>query len=49
MPGIAIKLSATPGTIRRPPPKLGEHTDEVLRALGYDDAAIGRLRREGIV
>ncbi len=49
MPGIAIKLSATPGTVRRPPPKLGEHTDEVLRRLGYDDAAIGRLRREGIV
>lgn len=30
MPGIPIKLSDTPGTIRRPPPQLGEHQDAIL-------------------
>lgn len=32
-----------------PPPLLGEHTDEVLRDLGYDDAGIARLREESAV
>ena len=31
--GIPVKLSATPGTIRRPAPLLGEHTDEILAEL----------------
>lgn len=44
LPGIAIKLGSTPGTIRRPPPKLGEHTTEVLQQLGYDAEAISKLR-----
>jgi crotonobetainyl-CoA:carnitine CoA-transferase CaiB-like acyl-CoA transferase len=34
MTGIPVKLSATPGRIRRPPPLLGEHTEAVLREFG---------------
>jgi formyl-CoA transferase/CoA:oxalate CoA-transferase len=49
MPGIAIKLSDTPGTARLAPPRHGEHTDEVLSALGYDAAKIAELRASGVV
>ena len=48
-PGIIPKLSATPGAIRTPAPKLGEHTEEVLRGIGYSDADIARLRASKIV
>lgn len=47
--GIALKLSETPGSIRRLGPKLGEHTDEVLAALGYGDEERAELRRAGSV
>ncbi|MEU6719029.1 CoA transferase [Nonomuraea sp. NPDC046802] len=30
LPGVTVKLSRTPGAVRLPPPRLGEHTDEVL-------------------
>jgi len=33
----------------RPTPQQGEHTDEVLRDLGYDAAAIARLHESGII
>jgi crotonobetainyl-CoA:carnitine CoA-transferase CaiB-like acyl-CoA transferase len=33
----------------RRPPALGEHSDEILRAAGYDDAAIQKLRMVGVV
>jgi crotonobetainyl-CoA:carnitine CoA-transferase CaiB-like acyl-CoA transferase len=49
MPGIAIKMSDTPGTARLPPPRLGEHTDTVLRDLGYTADQIQGLRSSGIV
>ncbi len=47
--GIPVKLSETAGSIRRVPPRLGEHTDEVLRAVGYSDEEIDALRAKGFV
>ena len=47
--GFPAVLSASPGTIHDRAPQLGEHTDDVLRELGYDAAAIERLRRDGVV
>jgi crotonobetainyl-CoA:carnitine CoA-transferase CaiB-like acyl-CoA transferase len=41
--GIPVKLSDTPGAIRRPAPLLGEHTAEVLREAGLSEAEISAL------
>ncbi len=49
MPGPPIKLSDTPASIRTPPARFGEHTEEVLGGLGFGTAEIARLRREGVV
>jgi formyl-CoA transferase len=49
VPGVVPKLSATPGAIRAAAPKLGEHTDEVLRQIGYSADRIGELRRSKII
>lgn len=43
------KLSRTDGAIRWPGPALGEHTDQVLTELGYDDGRIASLRKEGTI
>jgi crotonobetainyl-CoA:carnitine CoA-transferase CaiB-like acyl-CoA transferase len=48
-PGIPVRLSGTPPSVRTPPPLLGEHTDDVLRELGYDDREIDALKRDGAV
>lgn len=48
--GPPMKFSATPPSIRSPPPTLGQHTDEVLREiLQLSDADIARLKAEGVV
>ncbi len=47
--GIPIKMSDTPGQIRTPPPLLGQHTEEILRELGYSQADIERMRRAGVI
>ena len=38
VPGIVPKLSLTPGQIKTSAPTLGQHTDEVLASLGFDEA-----------
>ncbi|MFO1057589.1 MAG: CaiB/BaiF CoA-transferase family protein [Dongiaceae bacterium] len=47
--GNPLKLSATPVTYRRPPPTLGQHTDEVLHELGLGEADIAELRAAGAI
>jgi crotonobetainyl-CoA:carnitine CoA-transferase CaiB-like acyl-CoA transferase len=47
--GIAPKLSSTPGQVRSLSPLPGEHTDEILRGLGYKPEEIENLRRQGVV
>jgi formyl-CoA transferase len=47
MPGIVPKLSDTPGGVEWTGPQLGEHTGQILTALGYDTEAIAELRRNG--
>ena len=37
--GVPLRFSSTPGSVRRPPPALGEHTDEVLAELGIVEAS----------
>lgn len=46
--GTPIEFSETPPTIRRTPPALGEHNDEILQELGFCDADIERFRLAGI-
>lgn len=47
--GQPVVLSRTPSSIRLHPPALGEHTDEILTDLGYDKAAIEKMRAEKVV
>ena len=48
-PNPAPRFSKTPGELRLPPPASGEHSDEVLRFLGYNDDTISELKKSGSV
>lgn len=47
--GVPFALSATPASIRVPPPTLGADTDSILEEIGYDRAAVQALRANGVV
>jgi len=49
MHNVLPRLSATPGALRRPAPKLGEHTQQILARLGIAAADLARLHSEGII
>ena len=50
MPGVAIKLSDTPGEIRTPAPLLGEHTQGLLKEMfNYTDEEIAKLVEDGVL
>jgi crotonobetainyl-CoA:carnitine CoA-transferase CaiB-like acyl-CoA transferase len=49
MAGVPIHFEKTPGGIQRPAPTLGQHTEEILRELGFDESRISCLRKDGII
>lgn len=49
VPGLPVVLTRTPGAIRSPPPQLGEHSEEILRSLGYSEEDIARLRADAVI
>lgn len=44
-----VTLSEMPGSVRLPPPTLGQHTDEILAGLGLNHTQIEELRNEGVI
>jgi crotonobetainyl-CoA:carnitine CoA-transferase CaiB-like acyl-CoA transferase len=44
-----FRMSKTPGTIRMRPPKLGEHTDELMKELGYSATQMADLRAKSVI
>src|SRR5262245_4075754 len=47
--GLSVNFEKTPGNIQRAAPTLGEHTEEILREMGYDDERIFNLLRDKVV
>lgn len=48
-PGVMIKLSETPGSVRTVAPRHGQHTDEILSGLGYNSEEIQELKEKGCI
>jgi crotonobetainyl-CoA:carnitine CoA-transferase CaiB-like acyl-CoA transferase len=46
---LTARFSHTPGSIENPPPRLSEHTRDILTELGYSDSDQQQLKSQGIV
>jgi crotonobetainyl-CoA:carnitine CoA-transferase CaiB-like acyl-CoA transferase len=44
-----VQMSATPTRVQRASPALGEHTDDILREVGFDEEQVSALRSGGVV
>ncbi len=49
VPNSPFKLTATPSSVRRPPPQLGQDNDDILTESGYSTEEIGKLRQNGVI
>jgi formyl-CoA transferase/CoA:oxalate CoA-transferase len=49
LPASPIRVDGVRLPIRRPPPRLGQHTDEILAEIGMDAEQVVRLRTEGVI
>jgi formyl-CoA transferase len=47
--GTPMKFSETPCEIKSPPPSFGEHTEGILKWLGYTEAKVLDLHKEGAI
>ena len=47
--GLPYRFSRTPGSLRTPPPTLGQQTDEILAEIGFGRDEVERLRSSGAV
>ena len=47
--GVPVKMSASPGAVRTPPPVLGQHTHQILEKLGYSNADCNALGEAGVI
>jgi len=46
---LTAKFEKTPGKVECPPPRLGEHTDEILAEMGYEKDAVAGLKKRGVI
>lgn len=46
---MPLQFSETPGAIRRPPPMIGEHGEEILKEIGYNAEEIAKLLDDGVI
>jgi crotonobetainyl-CoA:carnitine CoA-transferase CaiB-like acyl-CoA transferase len=49
VPNSPLKLTETPASVRRPPPLLGQHNQEVLAELGYTPEQVDGLQEKGVI
>jgi crotonobetainyl-CoA:carnitine CoA-transferase CaiB-like acyl-CoA transferase len=49
LPGLPWQLHATPGSVRRAPPTLGQDTDAVLKWLGFGSDEVATMRRDRVI